>query len=498
VDTDQEHLARCAALLRGEGFEVVAASSDLEVERALRAGAPVAALVDDEQRAVAPRLREIGAPVFGMTDLYLGGLNREIAILRDGYVEYWEKPLVDGEVLGWLRRVLGDQYPEGQELDDADVEEASRAAPPLSVEKPSPAIPRAAMPTPLASHRSEAATGQANAVPPPRLGARRPTETTVPAVATPASGSPRLVSPPLPRPTSLSSDFPQAVDPVGLRATGPLSPASGMPRLSVRPEDSVPNEADRTAASVADGFLVPPRLDVRDVPLAGDLRDRSFPTVLAWLAYTRATGALMLRLGEDKRLFYLEEGFAVSARSNVESETLGQLIVSGGLLSAPDVRRYEGEAATQRTTLQAVLRQRTVFSPDELDLLWSVLLRNKTLDVFRWESGEYAFREGSVPRNFRHDPVISPMDLIWEGVQHGTPLTMIRRELDGHLGHRLVWINDPPEPESIRMTPGQTKLLARIDNEASMHTLSRAGLVTEDGQRLLFVLTATGFLGFEP
>lgn len=473
IDEDVDHRRHCARVLRAEGFDVVeSGGAGDEVDAAVAECA--AALLDDGARGLAGRVRSAGGTVFGMTDIYLGDLNREVAIVRDGFAEFWEKPVSEDALVQWLRRALGERYP--RRTREAPVSMAPAVAPPTPpapvAAPPAPVSPRSASATPVADvatwERIESSPRAVAAGPPPRRAAAT-TTASVSAV------------PPRPNPVRASGSTPRVETPIPRRMT-----SAAMPRV----DGGRPDEARRSGEPV-----VPRRLDVREVQDAGEFVDHAFPTVLASLAYRRATGALMLQHEADKRLIYLEDGFAVGGRTNRESDGLGVMVVEMGLVSAASMRRIEAKAHELRLSVAQVLVEERVFSPDEMDLLWSVNLRNRALDIFDWAEGIFSFREGStVPPNHRHDPVLSPMDMIWEGIQHGTRLRTIRAELEPFQHHALLWANDPPEPGTIRLTPSQEALTHRIDERTSMSDLAREGRLTPDVQRFVYALLATGFL----
>ncbi len=249
--------------------------------------------------------------------------------------------------------------------------------------------------------------------------------------------------------------------------------------------------------STVEGPRVPPWLDVRLVGDAGDLSAHAFATVLAGLAYRRATGSLMLARGEDKRLVYFVDGFAVSARTNREDAlAIADAALRAGIIDQAQHAGVVARAGTAHAAQAELLVSMGAMSYEDIDVLASTELRNRVMDVFEWPDGAFAFRESEVPPHMLRNAVISPMDLIWQGVQHALPLRAVRDVVESELGAPLIWISEKLTPDDMELTRSQTRVLELLDGVRSLHDLSRTGVVNEDVQRFLYLLIATGFLGW--
>ena len=491
VDAHDDERRRCADLLRREGFDVVAVERPELADGPLSGRTPVAALIEDADAKLTGRLVDMGVPVFGVSDVFTGATNRALAMLRDGVAEYWSRPVPADELFGWLRRIVGDDWPE-------PVSERATSAPP-AVAVPEPAAPAAdpdATPPPIANDEPplisrvdadgtpiggvEAADAETFAT------ANRPAVGDSPAQR--ASTRPPWKEPPTQAETT------RVADTRSLARDAEPTPAAPPELRPVTPTPA-PARAVASITSAAEPW-VPSELDVRLVGEAGEIGDTAFATLLAHLAYGRVTGALRLQQGEDKRLVYIEDGFPVSARTNRADITVSDMIHDSGLLPDEAMQRVKRHARQHRVSTSQALLELDLFDRDELDLLASASLRNKLLDLFAWDEGVYSFKSGTVPRNYRHDPVISPMDLIWEGVLHGVPVSLLRRTLDPVLERPVVLLTDPPSAEEMRLTRSQERFLARIDGRTTWFAMTREGLVNEDVQRLLYVLVATGIVAF--
>ena len=264
---------------------------------------------------------------------------------------------------------------------------------------------------------------------------------------------------------------------------------------SVEPAASATPAVGTPAVSVP--LHVPPHLDVQRVVGTGNFSETAFATILARLAYDRATGALMMQRDEDKRVAYLQDGFIVGVKTNMPDDSLSETLVAQGLITFDQSRRAEMEAQRRQVQLTAVLVEFGFFSGDDMQTLVSAHIRNHLMDVFAWEAGVFMFREGPVPRGYDHEPVVSPMDFIWQGVQFHLPLDYAESAFAASMQLRMGWMTEPPSAEDMSMTLSQQQFLSSVSAGESLGGLQRSGRMKEPVWRMAYVLAATGFLGFQ-
>lgn len=557
-------------MLDAAGFDVVACSTP---DDAGAAAGYVAAWVDDGVRgdgvaAVSGALRRVGVPVFGMTGVFVGPLNRELAMARFGVADYWSKPVDRAQALSWLQRICGDGYPEppaaqataaaldpdaaAARLDRSFAErpsllrsavysssEAESAAPTGPVPRQVPTEGSAFAPTLDAGVSGGSSgvglegTGTALDIPRPLTGddpAWSPGRNELP---TPPSDAGVLEAE-----TRVGTAGDGVLDAGPTRTGGILDEgstrvggvldgdgdtrgrsASMSPVIPVRsvPGEKLPRDflltgtqraihlspPPQPAVLASDAWdaagepLVPPALNVVDVPWVGDLGERALATVLAALAYNQSTGALVLEQGDDRRLLYLEHGLPLAVAASRGAPTLFDMLAQDGLLAPDAVYELHHVATHGRRCAGQVLVESGLFSDDDVTHLEGVFVRRRMLDVFSWSSGAYTFREGDVPTVVHGEPPIGPMELIWDGVQHGLPLALLRAPIDPHIARVPVWLNEPPTPEDMEMSGRQQALIRAIDGERTLHAAMREAGGDEAVERFAYVLLATGFLGFE-
>lgn len=242
---------------------------------------------------------------------------------------------------------------------------------------------------------------------------------------------------------------------------------------------------------------VPPHLNVHRVAGSGSFAETAAAALLARLAYDRSTGALMMQRDEDKRVAYLQEGFIVGVKTNMPEDSLAEMLVAQGLITFDQGRRAETEAQRRQVQLSHVLVELGFFAHEDMQTLVSAHIRNHLMDVFAWESGAFVFRDGPVPRGYDHEPVVSPMDFIWQGVQFHLPLDYAESAFAASMRLRMGWVTEPPSAEDMSMTLTQQQFLLSVSAGETLGELQRSGRLKEPVWRVAYVLAATGFLGFQ-
>jgi CheY-like chemotaxis protein len=168
--------------------------------------------------------------------------------------------------------------------------------------------------------------------------------------------------------------------------------------------------------------------DRRPVLPAGELAGTPLPRLLSLLFAGRATGALVLQRGPARRLLLLEAGAPVFAASN-----------------AP-------RGAEDRTGAPA---------GEVAEIAWS---------AFEWREGTYRMALGPLRARERAQPVLSPGDLVLEGMRRASTLPLLRRELPAETA-----LARAPAPAfdvaGLSILPREADLLACADGTKSVADL---------------------------
>src|SRR6185295_13893000 len=142
-----------------------------------------------------------------------------------------------------------------------------------------------------------------------------------------------------------------------------------------------------------------------------------FPEVLAELHKWKATGALLCRRGQVKKIVYVRAGVPQFTKSNLLSECLGRVMVKELLLSEADCE--ESLKKMKESSLQqgTVLIQMGVISPNNLNHALNLQQRAKVFEIFTWSEGDYQFTSLN---NLPPETVnleMTAAEIIYEGVR---------------------------------------------------------------------------------
>ncbi len=126
---------------------------------------------------------------------------------------------------------------------------------------------------------------------------------------------------------------------------------------------------------------------------AGRLEDHPFAELCGLIFQESRTGELVLESGNRRRSVWFLGGNPVAVVSNDPQDHLAQFLLEHGKIGAEDARRLADLPETREALVGAD------FLPKET-LNWGVKSRFVSLcyDLFRWEEGDYGFRDGEPPR----------------------------------------------------------------------------------------------------
>ncbi len=210
----------------------------------------------------------------------------------------------------------------------------------------------------------------------------------------------------------------------------------------------------------------------------GDFALRPFAEVLAELYRARATGALLLRRKQVKKIVYVRNGTPELVKSNLLVECLGRILVREKMISEAECEESLKRMRATRRMQGTVLVEMGCISPHNLQYALITQLAEKLYDVFRWDLGEYHFN-AHVP--LPAEPLSLGMtcaQLIHEGV---------RRAYDER---RLAAVFKGVDQKYVH--PSQRPLYALQD--AGLGDDERALLLMADGHKTVATLRALELL----
>ncbi|HUH02478.1 MAG TPA: response regulator, partial [Kofleriaceae bacterium] len=128
----------------------------------------------------------------------------------------------------------------------------------------------------------------------------------------------------------------------------------------------------------------------------GELAERPLPAVLLDLLEVEATGRLLVRRGKVSKTIELLLGHPVAITSSLRDETLGQLLLSAGVISDAQHRQALANSAASKQRIGEALIALGALTPEQLGMHLAGQLRHKLVTALRWPIGAWRFEpEGS-------------------------------------------------------------------------------------------------------
>ncbi|HZA51248.1 MAG TPA: DUF4388 domain-containing protein [Myxococcaceae bacterium] len=247
----------------------------------------------------------------------------------------------------------------------------------------------------------------------------------------------------------------------------------------------------------ADAGHVPPSDGAADA-VSGQLTDKPFPEVLGELHRTRATGALMVRRGEVRKIIYLRDGIPESVKSNLPSERLGRVLVRERMISEAECEESLRRMKATRRQQGAVLVEMGRISPHNLEHALRLQARAKLWEIFGWDDGEYLFkRVDPPPPAVRME--LSAVEALYEGIKRAFHPLRLERVL-GELSALSVL----PHEEAIEVRrsaglgPDEMRSWNAIDGHQTVGELvARGRLPPPETTALVWALRCAGLVDFK-
>jgi DNA-binding response OmpR family regulator/curved DNA-binding protein CbpA len=204
-------------------------------------------------------------------------------------------------------------------------------------------------------------------------------------------------------------------------------------------------DALRTALSsvLADETSFEQSQDIATFPTSellarGDLAAVEFPVLLRNLELHKATGRLNLRQGSAKKVVFFQEGEIVFALSNQIRETLGRYLFSIGRISEEDYQTALVAVQRDGKRMGEFLVQREALSEEAVYGAIRANIRDKVLDLFSWQSGDFHLSPYSDPPAPLPGQPFEISKVLWDGVRGRFPHDRISAALAARVDFSLL------------------------------------------------------------
>lgn len=519
IDSNGEHAADCLSFLEDSGFSVTVARDLRAAEAALETRPEIlildAILNGEGTESLARSAANQGANVFGMSDVFVGDTNRDIAIGLHGCVDYWEKPVAADAALEWFRRVLGDRFPTpgtstggGPQVGE---EAALRDGEPWG-HRPTNVTPVGGEPvveesTVSSTEGIEEEPEDLGATPLPS-GESSYNATTRVATAEELAADLRVNEAALSAQESGSN--------TGDRGASFETPASqesvsiGIAAAAER-EESLPDAPAKQVADDQDHVVfarsasqsglpaaevdVPPLFDASGLSANGSLGETTFAAVLAAQLRSGTTGVLRVERGGFSKELFLDGGDIVGLRSDAPEDALGAILLSDGLIRSDQAGAITRNLGEDALSVPETYVDANVIGVDDLPSLEALLIRRRAHDVFAWTEGEWSVSSERCPSSVRASESVSGGRLLHDGIMFGADTTTVREALSPQLRCPIAWMGAKPEDDLLSW---QTAIVDRIDGTARTSTVMMGAPDRDEALRFIALLTIEGRIGFVP
>lgn len=263
------------------------------------------------------------------------------------------------------------------------------------------------------------------------------------------------------------------------------------------PDLSKPVDLDRLLARVrAELTGGRPRSASRPVldQISGDLREITFGRIFGRLAQEKASGALLVQRRGAKKILFVQDGVPVFVRSNVLSESLGQVVLQEGLLSRVELDQVMRARRRSERSLGDLMVEQGLITEHQLAVALERQMEMKLFDLFEWEEGTAVHRPGAVHCGRRVSLPLSPLGIVYEGAARGMAGPRLERELSADRARNVRAVDgDKVRDLVLSLEPGALRLVEGLDGTRSVEALwDDPELGRDAAGRLLFALIVTG------
>ena len=235
-----------------------------------------------------------------------------------------------------------------------------------------------------------------------------------------------------------------------------------------------------------------------DNELHGSLTERGVADIIRDIQTSGKSGILHLQCEElSKRLYFLD-GSIVFANSDVDSDRLGQFLISGDVI---DVSSYERAARAMKKTRRRLGRTLVALGKiqeERLDQTLTDQIQRIIYSVFSWESGEYKFEAIDKPVEDDLARALSTDEIVLEGIRSMATQSTIRHAM-GDTDRILQKVEGVAADEkNVTLTASEGFVLSRVDGSMSVAEIAAISPLDDDETfRCIYGLISTGILQLE-
>jgi tetratricopeptide (TPR) repeat protein len=228
--------------------------------------------------------------------------------------------------------------------------------------------------------------------------------------------------------------------------------------------------------------------------IKGSLKEASLPDVLQLLSMGQKTGCLSVADRNNFGYVYFDHGFITYASIVNRRDRLGDILVKGGLITTEQLQAaIERQSHERDKRLGELLVSMGAISRPDLERYMRVQIEEAVYYLFTWISGSFSFEPDVQPEEQDFLVRITPESLLLEGARRVDEWSLIEKKIPTF---DLIFVVDRPRlaASGVSLTAEQQRLLPLLDGKRDVTSLVEdSGLLEFDVGKALYGLITAGF-----
>ena len=205
------------------------------------------------------------------------------------------------------------------------------------------------------------------------------------------------------------------------------------------------------------------------VPLSGNLKEVSLPSLLHFLKIHRKTGILTVRRGAFSKSLCFQNGEILFATSNYPDDYLGEVLLKAGKINFKQYELTEEFLKTSAKTQGTILVEQGFIKSRDLFETLVLQIKEIALSLFSWEDAPYSFKETPLSSEEAIGISIDPDEMVQEGLARIFDWTRLSRflpPLDSVLKKNTTHIAKP-----FKRSPDSDWVFNLVDDQRSVRDI---------------------------
>jgi serine/threonine protein kinase len=232
----------------------------------------------------------------------------------------------------------------------------------------------------------------------------------------------------------------------------------------------------------------------------GSLAQVSFARLLARLHRGNSTGRLFVKNGDIEKSIFFEAGEPILVDSNKPEELLGAFLLSREIITQAQLEEGLTRLSEWGGRLGDALVAIGAIPAHEIFTHLADQMREKLLDVFTWETGEYGYFENQAPETHGYPLGVETYETMVEGCLDRKTFTRIEQFYENRLPMAMNRREPPPVSiDELKLSSKALRVIKAYQPGFSLQSLINALPELDDTfiYRVVYLLHQVEFLSFE-